>query len=110
MLYYPSEAEMEIQLIISQNNLTYLSGKDLAKYTMAVAVMMTGVPAHKIRKLEQHGLCSPSRTGSKQRLYSDCDIEQIRQVASLEKDGVNLQGIKIILNMKELADNKEASL
>jgi DNA-binding transcriptional MerR regulator len=75
--------------------------KNLPKYTMAVAVMMTGVAAHKIRKLEEFGLCSPSRTMSKQRLYSDKDIELIRQVACLEKDGINLAGVKVILEMQK---------
>ncbi len=63
--------------------------------------MMTGVAAHKIRKFEEYGLCNPARTGSKQRLYSDCDIEQIRQIALLEKEGVNLPGIKVIFDMKD---------
>ncbi len=71
----------------------------LAKYTMAVAVMMTGVAAHRIRKYENFGLCKPTRTNSNQRLYSDCDIELIRQIASLDKDGVNVPGIKLILNL-----------
>lgn len=72
----------------------------IAKYTMAVAVMMTGVPAHKIRKYEEVGLCKPARTVSKQRLYSDDDIILIHAIANLEEDGVNLPGIKIILGMQ----------
>lgn len=83
------------------------NGKDLAKYTMAVAVMMTGLAAHKIRKLEDVGLCKPVRTPSKQRLYSDSDIDLIRQIANLEKDGVNLAGIKVILNMLHIARDEE---
>jgi len=76
------------------------NSKDLAKYTMAVTVMMTGVAAHKIRKLEDYGLCNPFRTGSNQRLYSDCDIERIRKISALENRGVNLPGIKVILGLE----------
>ena len=79
------------------------NGQVLAKYTMAIAVMMTGVAAHKIRKFEDFGLCKPARSVSKQRLYSDCDIERIRQISLLEKDGINLPGIKYILDMKNTA-------
>lgn len=79
--------------------------KELAKYTMAVTVMMTGIPAHKIRRFEEFGLCSPARTESKQRLYSEFDIEMIRKISVLEKDGVNLSGIKIILNMQDENNN-----
>ncbi len=74
--------------------------KNLAKYTMAVAVMMTGAAAHKIRRFEEAGLLKPQRTGNKQRLYTDQDIEIIRHIVTLEKSGVNLPGIKIILNME----------
>lgn len=79
----------------------------LAKYTMAVTVMMTGVAAHKIRKLEEYGLCKPARTESKQRLYTDEDIELIRKIAHLEKNGVNLPGIKVILEMQKAMTVKE---
>jgi MerR family transcriptional regulator/heat shock protein HspR len=74
--------------------------RNLAKYTMAVAVMMTGAAAHRIRRFEEAGLCKPQRTGNKQRLYSDRDIEIIRRIVTLEKNGVNLQGIKIIMDMQ----------
>lgn len=74
--------------------------KGFAKYTMAVTVMLTGAPAYRIRRFEEAGLCRPCRTGNKQRLYSDEDIELIRRIISLEKDGVNFQGIKMILDMQ----------
>lgn len=81
-------------------------GKTIAKYTMSVAVMMTGVAAHRIRKFEEYGLCKPFRKGSRQRLFSDCDIELIQEIAALEKQGINLQGIKTILEMKQSGNFK----
>jgi MerR family transcriptional regulator, heat shock protein HspR len=72
----------------------------VAKYTMGVAVRITGIPAYRIRKYEECGLCIPERTSSKQRLFSDKDIEVMRKISDYEKDGVNLQGIKIILEMQ----------
>ncbi len=71
----------------------------IAKYTMAVAVMMTGISANRIRKFEESGLCKPERTASNQRLYSDNDIELIRKIALLNNDGVNSAGIRMILNL-----------
>jgi DNA-binding transcriptional MerR regulator len=68
---------------------------------MAVTVMMTGVAAYKIRKYEEFGLCKPARTISKQRLYSDDDITLVRQIADLEKDGINLPGIRVILELQK---------
>jgi MerR family transcriptional regulator, heat shock protein HspR len=76
------------------------NGKELAKYTMSVTVMMTGVAAHKIRRFEEFGLCKPARTSAKQRLYSDQDITLIKQIADLEQEGINLAGVKTILSLK----------
>ena len=84
-----------------------LKEKTMAKYTMAVTVMITGTAAHKIRKFEEFGLCKPARTTSRQRLYSDSDIELIRQISSLEKDHVNLPGIKIILAIQTSQKNRK---
>ncbi len=88
-------------------NIVNSAGKELAKYTMAVTVMITGVPAYKIRKFEEFGLCKPARTGCKQRLFSDSDLEIINKIDLLEKDGINLQGVKFILEMQQSAKVKE---
>jgi len=46
------------------------------------------------------GLIRPSRSGSNVRLYSDRDIEQLRQIQRLTQEmGVNLAGVEIILNL-----------
>jgi len=74
--------------------------REFAKYTMSVTVKLTGVAAHRIRRFEEFGLCKPARTGAKQRLFSDCDIDLIREISTLENDGVNLVGIKTILFMR----------
>jgi DNA-binding transcriptional MerR regulator len=34
-------------------------------------------------------------------MYSDNDIELIRQIATLDKDGVNIPGIRAILNLQK---------
>jgi MerR family transcriptional regulator/heat shock protein HspR len=87
--------------LTSRQQTTAPSSPSLAKYTMAVAVMMTGVAAHRIRTFECSGLCKPERTPSNQRMYSDNDIELIRQIATLDKDGVNIPGIRAILNLQK---------
>ena len=74
--------------------------KEVGKYTMSVAVNLTGVAAHKIRRLEEAGLCNPVRTDSKQRLYSDNDISLIKKISDLLQKGINLNGVKVILSME----------
>jgi DNA-binding transcriptional MerR regulator len=77
-----------------------------AKYTMAITVNITGVAAHRIRKFEEFGLCKPIRTDGKQRLFSDYDVETIKNIIVMERDGINLQGIKVILEMQSRATIK----
>jgi len=72
----------------------------LGKYTMSVTVTMTGVYAHRIRRFEQFGLLSPCRSKAGQRLYSDPEVEMIKEIARLEKEGANLAGVKLILAMR----------
>ena len=66
---------------------------------MSVAVMLTGVEAHRIRRFEVCGLLRPARPGG-QRLYSDPEIEFIMEIAKLENEGINMQGVKAILAMR----------
>lgn len=70
------------------------------KYTMAVAVMLTGVEAHRIRRFEVCGLLNPARTEGRQRLYSDPEIEFIKEIAKLENEGINMPGVKAILAIR----------
>ena len=77
-------------------------GKDRGhnNFTMAVAVKLTGVDPYRIRKYEEGGLLIPERTGGNQRLFSESDIEIIKQAAKLEDEGINVEGIKAILAMR----------
>ncbi len=68
---------------------------------MSVAVSMTGVDAHRIRKYEAAGLVTPARTSGGQRLFSDRDVSRIREIAGLEAEGINLKGIEVIIHMKK---------
>jgi hypothetical protein len=83
-----------------QENRIPSDGKEVGKYTMAVTVNLTGLAAHKIRRLEEAGLCSPVRTDCKQRLYSDNDISLIKKIADLMQKGINTEGVKVILSME----------
>ena len=73
---------------------------EVGKYTMSVAVMLTGVEAYRIRRFEQAGMLKPSRSGAGQRRYSDSEIDLIKNIATLEEERINLQGVKAILAMR----------
>ncbi len=76
------------------------SGRLAKNYTMAIAVKLTGVEPHRIRRYEDGGLLAAERTEGNQRLFSENDIEVIKQASRLEDEGINVEGIKAILSMR----------
>jgi len=74
--------------------------KSPKNFTMAIAMKLTGIDPYRIRKYEEGGLLIPERTEGNQRLFSESDIEIIKQAAKLEDEGINVEGIKAILAMR----------
>ena len=72
------------------------------RYVISVAARMLGVHAHTLRYYERAGVVQPSRSTGNIRLYSDRDIERLRQARKLVDDlGVNLAGVEVIINMTD---------
>ena len=70
-------------------------------YTMSIAARLAGAPPHALRSYERAGLLMPARLGRRNRLYSDADIVRARHIAELARQGINMAGIKTILQMEE---------
>ncbi len=71
-------------------------------YVISVVARMLGVHAQTLRYYEKAGLIEPSRSMGRVRLYSNRDIERLRQVRTLMNDlGVNLAGVEVILRLGE---------
>jgi MerR family transcriptional regulator/heat shock protein HspR len=69
-------------------------------FIISVAARMLGVHAQTLRYYERVGLLTPSRSRGRIRLYSQADINRIRQVQRLIDDlGVNLAGAEVIIDM-----------
>ena len=66
-----------------QDNRDNVGEQVVGKYTMSVTVKLTGVVAHRIRRFEQFGILYPNRTEARQRLFSDIEVELIKEVARL---------------------------
>ena len=77
------------------------NSQTVKNYTMAIAMKLTGVEAHRIRRYEEGGLLAPDRTGGNQRLFSINDIETIKEANKLENEGINVEGIKAIIAMRK---------
>ncbi|WP_396277087.1 heat shock protein transcriptional repressor HspR [Glutamicibacter creatinolyticus] len=57
-----------------------------------------------LRQYDRMGLVSPSRQAGKQRRYSQRDVQLLRQVQQLSKEGVSLEGIRRILQLEAEVD------
>lgn len=72
-----------------------------AVYIISVAAELGGVHPQTLRIYERRGLLSPYRTPGGTRRYSDEDLERLGLIQELTADGVNLEGVKRILEMRE---------
>lgn len=67
-------------------------------YTIGIAAKFLDVCPATLRIWERKGLIKPTRLG-KNRYYSKCDIDSLEYIKELiQKKGVNIEGVKNILN------------
>jgi MerR family transcriptional regulator/heat shock protein HspR len=71
-----------------------------AVYVISVAAELAGVHPQTLRIYERKGLLDPGRTQGGSRRYSDADIELLRRIQSLTTDGLNLAGVKRVLELE----------
>ncbi len=74
-------------------------------YVISVAAKLAGLPAWTLRVLDEQGIVAPKRTDKNRRLYSDQDIVTLARVRTLtEIDGVNMNGVRLILRLEQERD------
>ena len=69
-------------------------------FAIAVAAELAGMHPQTLRQYDRLGLVSPTRTAGKSRRYSLRDIAQLREIAALSAEGLNLLGIQRILELE----------
>jgi MerR family transcriptional regulator/heat shock protein HspR len=80
-------------------------------YVISVAARMVGMHAQSLRNYERVGLIQPRRSRGRIRLYSQSDIERLRNIQRMMQDlGVNLAGVEVILNMRETMARMEREM
>jgi MerR family transcriptional regulator, heat shock protein HspR len=74
---------------------------DTPVYVISVAAQLSGLHPQTLRAYDRLGLVSPGRSAGRGRRYSLRDILMLREVQRLsQEDGVNLSGIKRILELE----------
>lgn len=72
-----------------------------AVYVISVAAELAGVHPQTLRIYERKGLVQPGRTGGGSRRYSDADIALLRRIQDLTNEGLNLAGVKKVLELED---------
>ncbi|MHA6806140.1 heat shock protein transcriptional repressor HspR [Salinifilum ghardaiensis] len=79
--------------------------EDTPMFVISVAAELCGMHAQTLRSYDRLGLVSPGRTPAGGRRYSPRDIALLREVQRLsQEEGVNLAGIKRIIELENEAD------
>jgi MerR family glutamine synthetase transcriptional repressor len=72
--------------------------RNMALFPIGIVMKLTDLTARQIRYYEQHELIQPARTAGNQRLFSFNDVERLLEVKALIEKGVNIAGIKQVIN------------
>ena len=70
-------------------------------YVISVAAELVDMHPQTLRLYERKGLIRPGRSSGKTRLYSERDIEHLREIRRLTQElGVNLAGVEEIMRLR----------
>jgi MerR family transcriptional regulator/heat shock protein HspR len=85
--------------------------EDAPVFVISIAAQLAGMHAQTLRQYDRLGLVSPGRTGGGGRRYSARDVALLREVQRLSQDeGVNLAGIKRVIELESQVDALRARL
>ena len=75
---------------------------DRPRYTISVAAELVGMHPQTLRIYEQKGLVRPGRTPGGTRLYSERDLDRLREIQRLTGElGLNLAGVRRVLALED---------
>lgn len=70
-------------------------------FAISIAAERAGMQIQNLRVYERRGLIEPARTPGGTRLYSEADITVLRRIAELLAEGLNLAGIRRVLELED---------
>src|SRR3954453_1014894 len=86
-------------------------GDDSPVYVISVAAQLSGLHPQTLRTYDRMGLVSPGRASGRGRRYSMRDIVMLREIQRLSQDeGINLAGIKHILDLQRESEELRAEV
>ena len=73
---------------------------DEAVYVISIASQLSGMHPQTLRQYDRMGLVSPGRASGRGRRYSLLNIASLRNIQRLVGEGINLAGIKRIMELE----------
>ena len=92
------------------SEMDFMPREDLPVYVISVAAELSGLHAQTLRSYDRLGLVSPGRTPGGGRRYSARDIALLRDVQRLSNEGINLEGIRRILELERQVERQRARI
>ena len=80
-------------------------GEETSVYVISVAAELSGLHPQTLRQYDRIGLVSPDRAQGRGRRYSLRDIALLRNGQRMVSEGINLAGIKKILELESAMSN-----
>ncbi len=84
--------------------------QSMAVYVISVAAELAGVHPQTLRIYERKGLLGPARTLGGSRRYSDEDIDILRRIQHLTAAGLNLEGVRRVIELEAEVDRLRQEL
>ena len=81
-----------------------------AVYVISVAAELAGVHPQTLRIYERRGLLDPARTSGGSRRYSEADIHRLQRIQELTNEGLNLAGVRRVLELEFAVADLERQL
>jgi DNA-binding transcriptional MerR regulator len=86
------------------------TGKTEGVYAISVEAELVGMGQQNLRLYERKGLLQPGRSDGGTRLYSEQDLVALRRISALLQDGLNLAGIRVVLELEAANRHLEREL
>jgi len=79
-----------------------------AVFVISVAAELAGIHPQTLRIWERRGLVEPYRTPGGTRRYSQADIDRLALIQALSEKGLNLEGVKRVLDLQRSVERLKA--
>jgi MerR family transcriptional regulator, heat shock protein HspR len=83
---------------------------DRGLFSISVAAELAGLHPQTLRIYEREGLLDPARSAGGTRRYSRSDIDRLAEICALTADGLNLAGIRRVLQLQVETRQLQAEL